>query len=44
MKEQYEGMEIDVQSLPEEDVITTSTPAPVIFEHDNFFWNFFNFE
>lgn len=40
MKETYEPMEIDVQELPEEDVITASE----VFQHDNRYRSFSLFE
>lgn len=43
MKETYELMEIEVQMLPEEDVITASAIA-TSSDHDNLFASFFSFE
>ena len=40
MKETYETMEIEIQMLPEEDVITASETV----EHDNLFFSFRMFE
>lgn len=39
MKEQYEEIEIDIQILPKDDVITTSSPS-----HDNGFVDWGDFE
>ena len=40
VKETYESMEIEIQVLPQEDVITASE----IMEHDNYFLSFNMFE
>lgn len=40
MKEAYEPMELEIHTLPEEDVITASE----IVEHDNYFLSFSMFE
>ncbi len=40
MKETYESMEIEIQVLPQEDVITASETV----EHDNLFRSFSMFE
>lgn len=45
MKLAYEKIEIEIQEIDNEDIITTSTPTPVEHtENENIYFDFFDLE